>query len=379
MPPKPNDGIEEQGDTVDCPSSVLGRLRKKPYKFSGYVREDHGKAIYAVAFCDILPLYEKYFAAAGGNRVTVYECMENGALDVIQVYVDGDTDEQYFTLAWTVDVLTGSPLLAVAGFRGHIKVINIITQSIITVLSGHGNSVNELKFHPVDPSLLMSASKDESIRLWNSITGVCIAIFAGHLGHRDEVLSIDIHLTGACFVSSGMDNTIKVWDLEDEAVQNAIKQSYQEPRPKDRPFATKFVQFPAYCTSKVHADYVDCVRFVGDLILSKSTGNKVVFWKPNPSRGKDAVTVLREYHYKDAELWFMKFGLDSRLEVMAVGNKKGVISVFDLDSESERALCKLKHSNCKSTIRQVSFSRDGETVVCCADDVTIWRFDLPPP
>ncbi|RLN95885.1 hypothetical protein BBJ28_00025101, partial [Nothophytophthora sp. Chile5] len=87
------------------------------------------------------------FAAAGGNRqLTVYECLENGGLDVIQVYCDGDQEEQYFTVAWTVDVLTGSPLLAVAGFRGHIKVINCITQSVVTVLSGHGNSVNELKF-----------------------------------------------------------------------------------------------------------------------------------------------------------------------------------------------------------------------------------------
>jgi polycomb protein EED len=309
--------------------------------------------------------------------VTLYECLDNGGVDVIQVYVDGDAEEQYFTLAWTVDVLSGAPLLAFAGYRGHIKVLNLITQSVLTVLSGHGNAVNELKFHPVDPSLLLSAGKDESIRLWNSLTGVCIAIFAGHLGHRDEVLSADFHLTGRSFVSSGMDNTIKIWDLEDPTVQTAIEKSYTEPRPADRPFDTKFIQFPAYCTSKVHADYVDCVRFVGDLILSKSTGNKVVFWKPNPSRGKDAVTVLREYHYKEAELWFMKFGLDSRLEIMAVGNKKGVISVFDLDSDSERSLCKLKHNNCKSTVRQVSFSRDGHTILACADDMTIWRYDLP--
>lgn len=310
-------------------------------------------------------------------QITVYECLENGGLDVIQVYCDGDQEEQYFTAAWTVDVLTGSPLLAAAGLRGHIKVINCITQSVVTVLSGHGNSVNELKFHPVDPSLLLSAGKDESIRLWNSLTGVCVAIFAGHLGHRDDVLSLDVHLKGSCFVSAGMDNTIKVWDLEDEVVQTAIRKSYMEPRPADRPFDTKFIQFPAFATSKVHADYVDCVRLVGDLILSKSTGNKVVFWKPNPSRGKDAVTILREYHYKDADLWFLKFGLDSQLEVLAVGNKKGAVSVFDLDAESERALCKLTHTNCKSTIRQIAFSKTGRTIICCSDDATVWRWDLP--
>ncbi|CAI5746616.1 unnamed protein product [Peronospora destructor] len=339
--PVPVDGVVVNDITL---TSLLPRLRKKGYKFSSYAREDHGNALYCVTFCDVLPIYEHMFAAAGGNRLTVYECLENGGLDVIQVYCDGDQEEQYFTAAWTVDVLTGSPLLAAAGFRGHIKVINCITQSVLIVLSGHGNSVNELKFHPVDPSLLFSASKDESIRLWNSLTGVCVAIFAGHMGHRDDVLSLDIHLKGSCFVSSGMDNTVKIWDLEDDVVQTAIKKSYTEPRPKNRPFDTKFIQFPAYCTSKVHADYVDCVRMVGDLILSKSTGNK--------------------------------FGLDSQLEVMAVGNKKGIVSVFDLDAEQERPVCKLTHNSCKNTVRQACFSKSGRTIITCSDDATVWRWDL---
>uniref|UniRef100_H3H2I7 Uncharacterized protein n=3 Tax=Phytophthora ramorum TaxID=164328 RepID=H3H2I7_PHYRM len=168
LPPTPSEPTAAAADGMVvgdiAPTSLLPRLRsKKSYKFSSYAREDHGNALYCVAFCDVLPIYERMFAVAGGNRLTVYECLENGGLDVIQVYCDGDQEEQYFTAAWTVDVLTGSPLLAAAGFRGHIKVINCITQSVVIVLSGHGNSVNELKFHPVDPSLLFSAGKDESI------------------------------------------------------------------------------------------------------------------------------------------------------------------------------------------------------------------------
>nr|CCA26226.1 DNA topoisomerase putative [Albugo laibachii Nc14] len=374
----PNELPSMNGDCVEKPvsCSIASNLRKKPYKFTSYVKEDHGKALYCVSFCHVAETYDQVFAAAGGNRITVYECLPDGGLDVLQVYSDGDQEEQFFIIAWTIDMLGGSPLLAAAGYRGHIKVIDCVTQSILVVLSGHGNSVNELKFHPVDPSLLFSASKDESIRLWNTLTGVCVAIFAGHLGHRDEVLSLDVHLTGACFVSSGMDNTIKIWDLEDSVVQDAIVRSYKEPRPKDRPFDTKLIQFPAFATSRIHADYVDCVRLIGDLILSKSTENKVVFWKPNPSRGKDAVTILREFQHKDAELWFLKFGLDTQLEVLAVGNKKGVISIFDVDAESDRPIYKLSHSRCKSTIRQTCFSRKGNTMIACADDSVVWRWDL---
>jgi WD40 repeat protein len=202
--------------------------------------------------------------------------------------------------------LTNTPLLLIGGLRGFIKVISCTFGEIETVLIGHGNAVNELKTHPVSPALVLSASRDESIRLWNVYTSCCIAIFAGDQGHRDQVLSIDFHMLGNCFASSGMDNTVKVWSLEGRGSNNSdgggggkIAQNIA----KSFSYSTTHVnnvnvsaaggghetlykgpiheQFPLYSSSQIHSDYVDCVRWLGNLLLSKSTNNKIIMWKPN--------------------------------------------------------------------------------------------------
>ena len=116
--------------------------------------------------------------------------MPGRALEVAQAYVDEDPEEVLYTAAWSVDMSSGDPLLVVAGLRGVVKVINCSRAAVVRTLRGHGNAVNELRVVETDPSLLLTVSKDESVRLWNMATCVCVAIFAGDAGHRDEVLCV---------------------------------------------------------------------------------------------------------------------------------------------------------------------------------------------
>jgi len=56
-------------------------------------------------------------------------------MKLLQAYIDADSDENFYTCAWTVNEETGHPLLAAAGSRGLIRVIDTITMTCIKVCS----------------------------------------------------------------------------------------------------------------------------------------------------------------------------------------------------------------------------------------------------
>ncbi|KAI2493847.1 hypothetical protein MHU86_20686 [Fragilaria crotonensis] len=136
-----------------------------------------------------------------------------------------DTDDMFQMLVNT-DFFDGPQLLCVAGTGAIIKVIDTCRRMLFTTLSGHGDDIYDLRFSPTDEWILLSASKDESLRMWNVKTSTCVAIFAGHEGHRDCVLSVAWHSHGHQFASGGMDTTVKLWAVgEGTDVHDAIARS----------------------------------------------------------------------------------------------------------------------------------------------------------
>ncbi|PKC09958.1 WD40 repeat-like protein, partial [Rhizophagus irregularis] len=145
------------------------------------------------------------FAVVGGRYIIVarLESEKPVALNIAQKYVDENEQEDFYCCTWSIDPISGAPLLVVAGFTAVIKIIDTSAGSVTKTLQGHGGEIHEMKSHPKDPSLLFSASKDLSIRLWRIDTMQTVAIFAGECGHHEAPLSIDVHLSGDFFASSG--------------------------------------------------------------------------------------------------------------------------------------------------------------------------------
>ncbi len=261
------------------------------------IRQEEGfdKKVYCVRFCEHIPSMWSYFAAVGSNRVSVYcidESLDSSSDKIRCIYhvIDDDCDkgdpdnsEVFYSCTWASDDV-GNPLVVASGKRGILKVVNLATHEL-GALKGHGDYVNELRTHPLDDGMVFSASRDLSLRLWNVRTMTMIAIFGGEKGHRDDIVSMDIHLLGNCMVSSSIDTSIKIWNLKDPKLVFNMENSdkYSE---ECRKLDVAYVQIPLFSTTALHTDYVDSVRWVGDSILSKSTNGRIVLWTPDSLRYK---------------------------------------------------------------------------------------------
>lgn len=145
---------------------------------------DYEAALYGVQMNPYLQRNKQFiFATVGRNRASIYECETDGSILIRQSYVDCCKTENYYCCCWSFQANSKKEvtdhLLIVGGARGIIRIINILNMNSTKTLKGHGSSINDLRTHPRDHNLIMSSSKDHSIRLWNIKTETLVAIFGG--------------------------------------------------------------------------------------------------------------------------------------------------------------------------------------------------------
>ena len=77
-------------------------------------------------------------------------------------------------------------------------------------------------------------------------------------------------------MSCGMDHSLKLWKFDTNNIKEAIDLSYTLDTAKSKElFPTEWVHFPDFTTRDIHGNYVDCCKWFGNFVLSKSCENTI--------------------------------------------------------------------------------------------------------
>jgi platelet-activating factor acetylhydrolase IB subunit alpha len=192
----------------------------------------------------------------------------------------------------------------------------------IKTLPGHDHSVSAVRFipsgaagAPASSNLLVSASRDKTLRIWDVTTGYCLKTIRGHAEWvRDVYPSID----GRFLVSCGTDQTARLWDI-----------SLTNPETK--------------ATLVGHENAVECCTLAPPAsypYLAKMAGQKP------PSASSSA-------------------------EFMATGSRDKTIKLWDARGNCIKTL--IGHDN---WVRALVFHPGGKYLLSAADDKTLRCWDL---
>ncbi|KAL6066254.1 SCF complex F-box protein MET30 [Balamuthia mandrillaris] len=132
----------------------------------------------------------------------------------------------------------------------------------VTTLTGHKADVLKVRFNE---SLIVSGSKDRSIKMWNVHTGQCLRTLQGHRGNVYCVRFDDNRV-----VSCSQDQTIKVWDIETGKCMRTLRG---------------------------HTDQVWCVRFDEESIVSGGFDHTLKIWDLHSKKCLSTLTGHTHYVY----------------------------------------------------------------------------------
>ena len=189
-------------------------------------------------------------------------------------------------------------------------------------LIGHKNDINDLKFLTVHQNILLSASSDSTVRVWDAKIKKLLCIYGGPFGHPSHVLTLDFHFSEQFIASAGFDQVVMFWDID------FVLKKYN--KDGDPNFKCVLKTKPFFETL-VHENYIDTVKFIGDLVLSKSTNGVILLWKPMFNDEKDHHFIIQKLLYSSSKIWYIKFHLNLAENLLFIGDVGGMY-IFDLNN-----------------------------------------------
>ncbi len=84
--------------------------------------------------------------------------------------------------------------------------------NVVTTFKGHADAVFAVAYSP-DGKFLVTASFDNTLKLWDAASGKEVRTYGGATGHTKQVISVAFNQDGSMIASGSTDNTLKTWDV----------------------------------------------------------------------------------------------------------------------------------------------------------------------
>jgi serine/threonine protein kinase len=207
--------------------------------------------------------------------------------------------------------------------------------SLANTLSGHSSYVNYIVVSP-DGKILVSASADKKIKIWDFATGREIRTL---LENSIHINYFAISSDWKTIATGGADNTIKIWDF----------------------YTGKELR-----TLKGHSSYVNYITISpdGKNLASASADNTIKIW--NLSTGQELRTL------KGHSGWVNTLAITSDGKKLASASADNTIKLWDLSTGQEIHTFR-GHS---SSVKPIAISSDGKQLISGGADNTIKLWNL---
>lgn len=144
------------------------------------------------------------FAVTSGGRIQIYSSKTRKVIKTVTRFGFDD-------IAHSGEIRKDGRVIAASGDSGAVQVFDVTSRGILKTWKEHKQPVWATKWNPYDNTMLMSASDDRTLRLWELSSSDSLTKF---IGHQDYVRS-GAYMPGqssGLIVSGSYDQTVRLWD-----------------------------------------------------------------------------------------------------------------------------------------------------------------------